>query len=218
MSTDKAYRTVDDSFSIEDVGSTLLDHLAKGLYPEAEVLREYIQNAIDAHRIWKHETDTEPEGPIQVEVRGDRLSVIDYGIGMSKEEVRKVKSIAITSKLYTEISLTGHKGVGIWAGLSDFDTLILDTTKKGYALGYRLTIHFRRIIESINDRTNIGEVMDGNYFIEEYDEEIEKHSTSVTLVNPNAKACYSPPLMKLEQRLAVFVLVRLTPTLRSLRK
>ena len=110
--------------------------------------------------------------------------MIDYGIGMSKEEVRKVKSIAITSKLYTEISLTGHKGVGIWAGLSYFNTLILDTTKKGYALGYRLTIHFRRIVESINDRTNIGEVMDGNYFIEEYDEEIEKHSTSVTLVNP----------------------------------
>ncbi len=184
MSTDKGYRTVDDSFSIKDVGSKLLDHLAKGLYPEAEVLREYIQNAIDAHRIWKHQTNTEPEGPIQVEVRGDRLSVIDYGVGMSIEEVRKVKSIAITSKWDEEIPLTGHKGVGIWAGLSYFDILILETTKRGDPFGYRLTIHFNRIVESIDDRTNIGEVMDGNYFIEEYDEEIEKHSSSVTLVNP----------------------------------
>src|SRR5437660_872349 len=182
MSTDKGYRTIDDTFGIEDVGSTLLDHLAKGLYPEAEVLREYIQNAIDAHRIWKHKTGTEPEGPIQVEVRGERLSVIDYGVGMSKEEVRKVKSIAITSKLDSEIPLTGHKGVGIWAGLSYFETLILETTKRGDPFGYRLTIHFRKIVESISDRANIGEVMGGNYFIEEYDEEIEKHSTSVTLV------------------------------------
>jgi hypothetical protein len=184
MSADREFRKVDDTFGIEDVGSTLLDHLAKGLYPEAEVLREYIQNAIDAHRIWKHQTGTDPEGPIQVEVRGQRLSVIDYGVGMSKQEVKKVKSIAITSKLDADILLTGHKGVGIWAGLSYFDTLILETTKRGDPFGYKLTIHFRRIVESINDRTNIGEVMDGNYLIEEFDEEIDKHFTSVTLVNP----------------------------------
>src|SRR5437588_11459980 len=84
----KRYRLLDDRFGIEDVGSTLLDHLAKGLYPADEVLREYIQNAIDAHRMWKHETQTEPEGPIQIEIRGDRLSILDYGIGMFELTVR----------------------------------------------------------------------------------------------------------------------------------
>ena len=50
MSNNKKYRRLNDQFSIKDVGSTLLNHLAKGLYPADEVLREYVQNAIDAHR------------------------------------------------------------------------------------------------------------------------------------------------------------------------
>src|SRR6266566_2598065 len=170
MTIVRKYRELDDSFGIRDVGSTLLDHLAKGLYPADEVLREYIQNAIDAHRIWKYETGTEPEGPIQIEVRGDRLSVIDYGIGMTESEVRRVKSIAVTSKVDADIALTGHKGVGIWAGLSYFETLILDTTRRGSNEGYRLTIHFKRIVDGISDRADIGEVMEGNYIIEAYEE------------------------------------------------
>ena len=184
MNNDKKYRHLSDQFTIKDVGSTLLNHLAKGLYPADEVIREYVQNAIDAHRLWKREYSTEPEGPIQIEVRGDRLSILDYGIGMFEEEVRRVKSIAVTTKVDTNLSLTGHKGVGIWAGLSYFDTLILETTRRGSDLGYRLTIHFKRIVDSINDRADIGEVMGNNYLIEEYNEEYDEHYTSVTLEKP----------------------------------
>ncbi|HMH09791.1 MAG TPA: ATP-binding protein [Candidatus Nitrosopolaris rasttigaisensis] len=180
----KQYRSLDDKFSIEDVGSTLLNHLAKGLYPADEVLREYIQNAIDAHRLWRHETDTEPDGPIQIEVRGDCLSVLDYGIGMDEREVRRVKSIAVTSKADTEIDLTGHKGVGVWAGLSFFNILTLQTTKRGLNKGYRLTIYFKKIVDLISDRADIGQVMKDNYFIEEYNEPEEEHYTIVTLQDP----------------------------------
>ena len=184
MPVDKRYRLLDDQFGIEDVGSTLLDHLAKGLYPADEVLREYIQNAIDAHRLWEHENHSKPDGPIQVEIRGDRLSILDYGIGMAEFEVRRVKSIAVTSKIDSEVLLTGHKGVGIWAGLSYFETLILETTRRGSKLGYRLTIHFKRIVKSIDYQADIGKVMKDNYFIEVYDAEEEEHYTSVTLERP----------------------------------
>jgi Histidine kinase-, DNA gyrase B-, and HSP90-like ATPase len=184
MLDESRYRRVPDQFSIKDVGSKLLDHLAKGLYPADEVLREYIQNAVDAHRIWLHDYHTEPEGPIQVEVRGDRLSILDYGIGMNEEEVRKVKSIAVTGKIDTDIPLTGHKGVGIWAGLSYFERLILETSRRGSTSGYRLTIYFKRIVNSIDDRYDIGEVMENNYFIDEFDEDYDEHYTSITLENP----------------------------------
>ena len=184
MSNNKKYRRLNDQFSIKDVGSTLLNHLAKGLYPADEVLREYVQNAIDAHRLWRNEYHTEPDGPIQIEVRGDQLSILDYGVGMFEDEVRRVKSIAVTTKMDTDVLLTGHKGVGIWAGLSYFETLTLETTRRGSIKGYRLTIYFKRIVISISDRADIGEVMENNYFIDEYDEEINEHYTNITLDKP----------------------------------
>ena len=99
MADSNKYRRVPDKFSIKDVGSTLLNHLAKGLYPADEVIREYIQNAIDAHRLWRKRYRSEPDGPIQVEIRGDQLSFLDYGIGMNEDEIRGVKSIAVTTKV-----------------------------------------------------------------------------------------------------------------------
>ena len=41
-------KKIDDKFKIEHVGSSLLNELAKGLYQPESVIREYIQNAIDA--------------------------------------------------------------------------------------------------------------------------------------------------------------------------
>jgi len=198
MPVDKRYRLLDDQFGIEDVGSTLLDHLAKGLYPADEVLREYIQNAIDAHRLWEHENHSKPDGPIQVEIRGDRLSILDYGIGMDEVEVRRVKSIAVTSKIDSEVLLTGHKGVGIWAGLSYFETLILETTRRSSKLGYRLTIHFKRIVKSIDYQADIGKVMKDNYFIEVYDVEEEEHYTSVTLEKPTRSSDWFTEVSKVK--------------------
>ena len=181
---DRFITRLQDEFSLEDVGSTLLQDLAKGIYQPDEVIREYIQNAVDAHRLWKDETGTDPDGPIQIEIRGDIISIYDYGIGMAETEVRKVKSIAVSDKPMADVSLTGHKGVGIWAGLSYFDTLELYSTKRGVERGYRLTIHFKRIVDAIGQSVHIGEVLNPNYRIEEFEEAKDEHYTVVTLKNP----------------------------------
>ncbi|MDR3564635.1 MAG: ATP-binding protein [Negativicutes bacterium] len=185
MSGSKSFRRkLNDSFSLDDVGSTLLEELAKGLYQPEEVLREYIQNAIDAHRMWKKETESEPEAAIQIEVQGNKISIIDNGIGMDEQEIKKVKAIAVSKKRDADVLLTGHKGVGIWAGLSYFDSLTLYSTKYGSNLMYKLTIYFKKIVDSINENTNIGEALNPNYSIEEYEENIEDHYTMVTLQGP----------------------------------
>ena len=175
--------TIPDEFGLADIGSTLLEELAKGLYQPEEVVREYVQNAIDAHRQAVAIGDT-PTGAVQIEFRGNSLVFYDYGIGMDEFTIRKVKSIAISRKRDAGLPLTGHKGVGVWAGLSYFNTLTLVTTRKGNKNAYELVIHFDKIVEAISDTRHIGEVLNPNYQIRYYAAEKDEHYTTVTLTGP----------------------------------
>jgi hypothetical protein len=180
----KHMKRLDDKFTIENVGSTLLNELAKGLYSTEAVIREYVQNAVDAHRLWKNDSGKNPEGPIQVEYGNNEIRVYDYGIGMNEKEVREVKSVAVSPKRKEDIRLTGHKGVGIWAGFSFFESLTLRTSKHGTSKGYQLTLNFQNILKAIDVDVNIGAVIDPNYSIFEYIEAEDKHYTEVYLENP----------------------------------
>lgn len=184
MTNRKKLQAIDDQFSLEDVGSTLLEDLAKGLYEPDEVIREYIQNAVDAHRLYLNLTGSQPDGSIQIEMRENIINIMDYGIGMDFEEIKRVKSIAVSRKRSADIRLTGHKGVGIWAGLSFFENLRIYSTARGSNRGYELRIDFNGIVQGINDERNIGEVLNPNYSIEEYEEDEGEHYTIVTLENP----------------------------------
>lgn len=138
---------IEDEFTLEDIGSTLLEELAERLYQPQGVVREYVQNAVDAHRQWFNETGTQPEGPVNIVVRPNSLCIMDFGIGLNLEEIKKVKSIAVSSKRSADIKLTGHKGVGIWAGLSFFQKITIYSTSRGSERGYELTIYFKEIKE-----------------------------------------------------------------------
>lgn len=179
---------IEDAFTINDVGSTLLEELAKGLYQPEEVIREYVQNAVDAHRLWIHEAATQPEGPVQIELGADRIAILDYGIGMDEAAIRRVKAIAVSPKKSAEVGLTGHKGVGIWAGLSYFESLTLSSTKRGINRAYRLTIDFEGIVSDISEDVDIGTVLNEHYRIDEYEAETETHFTNVELQVPTRSA------------------------------
>jgi hypothetical protein len=178
-----------DEFTIANIGANLLRNLAEGLYSPAEVVREYVQNAIDAHRLWEHvEAGELPTDPVQIEVLDEDLVIIDYGIGMNEAGVKAVKDISVSSKPLFDVHLTGHKGVGIWAGLSYFDQLTLFTSTRGDVRGYKLTLRFREMADLIRSSKvhslHVGEVLNPNFTIEYYDEEVERHGTIVRLSAP----------------------------------
>ena len=185
MPTNKKFvDKVEDEFTLEDIGSTLLEELAERLYQPQGVVREYIQNAVDAHRQWTNESGASPEGPVGIVVRPNGLSIMDYGIGLNLEEMKKVKSIAVSRKRSADIKLTGHKGVGIWAGLSFFQKMTMYSTAQGSDRGYELTIYFKQIKDAISDATSIGAVLNPNYHIHQYEDSPEEHYTNVELEGP----------------------------------
>lgn len=173
-----------DEFTICNIGSTLLHELAKGLYQPEHVIREYVANAVDAHRSWLGVTGKDVEQPVQIELRPNSISILDYGIGMDESEIRDVKSIAVSRKPSSEIRLTGHKGVGIWAGLSFFERIVVYTTRQGVNRGYELTVEFKDIVSGISDDKDIGSVLNANFHIDTYDEPTEEHFTTITLEAP----------------------------------
>jgi hypothetical protein len=185
MADKRKIRTIATNFGLEDVGSTLLEELAKGLYQPDEVIREYIQNAIDAHRIYKSKTGEDPEGPIQIEMRDNNITIYDYGIGMNQDEIQKVKSIGVSKKRNADIGLTGHKGVGIWAGLSFFESITIYSKTRGSKYAYQLKINFKNIVDGISDEKHIGEVLNPNHTIIQMEtSDIDEHLTYVILENP----------------------------------
>ena len=48
MSRKDKWATKIEDFYIEDVGGRVLEHLAEGIYSDEAILREYVQNAVDA--------------------------------------------------------------------------------------------------------------------------------------------------------------------------
>jgi len=184
LSTRTLVEHLSDKFTLDDVGSSLLQDLARGLYHRHETVREYVQNAVDAHRLFAHLNGVEPGGPIQIEVGANKLSFLDRGVGMPEKEIRRVKSIAVSKKANADIPLTGHKGVGIWAGLSYFEKLTILSTSLGDPKAFELIIHFGRIARAISDEASIDQVLNNNYEINAYEEDPNEHYTDVSLEGP----------------------------------
>ena len=178
----------DDELRREQVGSTLLHELAEGLYGWQEVIREYVQNAVDSHLEWAEEDGQFPAQPIQIEVRSDRITFYDFGIGMDEQRARDVKAIGISTKARNPagegFKQTGYKGVGIWAGLSFFEQLVINTTALGSDVGFEIRINFKGIKDAIAPNVPIFPVINSNHEIERYDANSEEHHTTVSLIRP----------------------------------
>lgn len=189
MPIDQILGQVDDRFDIKNIGADLLANLARGLYSPAEVVREYIQNAVDAHRVWEHSVSGErPEGPVQIEILEDNLTIVDYGSGMDERLIRLVKDISKSPKPLMDLELTGHKGVGIWAGLSYFDTLTIYSSILNSTSGYRMVIDFRKIADLLHSEEvhslDVGEVLNPHYRIDKYEADRDAHGTTIRLTGP----------------------------------
>ncbi|HVT11651.1 MAG TPA: ATP-binding protein [Fimbriimonadaceae bacterium] len=179
------WKDVEADWTIKDIGAPLLASLAEGLYDAHEVLREYVQNAIDSYVDFRKLTGRDPQNTVQIFVDEDvaQVRIYDRGVGMDKAAIRQAKSIAVSNKLGRQNDFVGFRGIGIWSGLSVCDRLIVRTSKVGVPALYRLTIDFKAVRDHVYEPIPVDELLQGKFSIQEQEHDIEDHFTEVTLVN-----------------------------------
>jgi hypothetical protein len=180
-----SWASIPTEYSIKDIGAPLLASLAEGLYTPEEVLREYVQNAIDSYADFRTTTGLQPANTVQILItpRTGEVHIMDRGLGMDRDDVERAKAIAVSPKLQRPNDFIGFRGIGIWSGLSACDTLVLETTKRGVPYRYRLTMDFKTIRERLYDPIPIDDLLRGKIGIEEQPAEPEEHYTRVQLAN-----------------------------------
>jgi hypothetical protein len=176
---------VSANWTISDIGAPLLASLAEGLYDAQEVLREYVQNAVDSYVDFRRLTGRDPQNTVQVFIDSNaaEVHVMDRGVGMDRDDILLAKSIAVSPKLSRPNDFVGFRGIGIWSGLSVCDTLTLETTKINVPFLYRLKIDFKSIREHIYEPIPIDELLRGRFEIHQQDTNLEDHYTHVRLIN-----------------------------------
>src|SRR3954468_17913030 len=89
------WKLLDDELEWDDVGGRLLANIARGMYSPQGVLREYVQNPVDAYKDLALPSD---EHKIIITPGKDSLSIQDFGVGMDDKGIREAKKIAVSTK------------------------------------------------------------------------------------------------------------------------
>jgi hypothetical protein len=120
----------DGSFDIPvteaHVGAGLLDSLSSGMYPDVyDILREYIQNAIDAHAT-----------TVRVSVSKHEVTVLDDGDGMGLEDLDNARKVGVSGKPGT--GKIGFRGIGVYSSFAVCDQVEVVTRPRGGTETFRL--------------------------------------------------------------------------------
>ncbi len=150
----------EQTFSFQAEVTRLLHIVTHSLYSDKEIfLRELISNASDACDRLRYAALTEPsllnDAPqlgitIAIDKPGRKLSIIDNGIGMSREElinnlgtIARSGTAAFLENLPKDaggtVSLIGQFGVGFYSAFMVADQVEVTSRKAGDALGSRWT-------------------------------------------------------------------------------
>ncbi|MBZ5631458.1 MAG: ATP-binding protein [Acidobacteriia bacterium] len=179
-----SWKDINDQFTIEDIGAPLLANLAKGIYTPEAVLREYVQNAADAYsdlEELKKKKLAATDKQIDIYLQdNDTLAIQDSGVGMTLQEIKHYKRIALSPKLGKDRA--GFRGIGIWAGFSACDALQVETSKVGDPHKYRLTLDFGEMRKLVHENIDVKQLLDDRYSIEEDAAPAGDHYTQVRLV------------------------------------
>ena len=105
-------------FSGQDIGADILPIITTGLYRDPlDTLREYVQNAIDAHA-----------SKIEIAVTSDLVSIRDNGDGMSREIAQRAMRLGMSDKNPKDD--VGFRGIGIYSAFNTCDKLEVYTRPK----------------------------------------------------------------------------------------
>jgi len=120
-----------------DIGAEIISILTRGMYPDPrDVVREYIQNGIDAGA-----------ENIQVKVRLDSVVVQDNGVGMDYATLRKAVRLGISDK--NPKNNVGFMGIGIYSAFHLCEKMTIHTRKKD-ANPLRLIMDFKSMKEHLD--------------------------------------------------------------------
>jgi len=120
-----------------DIGAEIISILTRGMYPDPrDVVREYIQNGIDAGA-----------ENIQVKVRLDSVVVQDNGVGMDYATLRKAVRLGISDK--NPKNNVGFMGIGIYSAFHLCEKMTIHTRKKD-ANPLRLVMDFKSMKEHLD--------------------------------------------------------------------
>jgi hypothetical protein len=180
-----SWKDIKDQFTIQDIGAPLLANLAKGIYSPEAVLREYVQNAADAY-IDLEESRKKKLPPTEKQIdiylqENDTLAIQDSGVGMNLQDIRQYKRIALSPKLGKDRA--GFRGIGIWAGFSACDALVVESSKQGDPHKYRLTLNFGEMRKRVSENIDVKQLLDDRYCIEEDVAPAADHYTQIRLGN-----------------------------------
>lgn len=99
--------------SEDEIGGELLNILSKGLYTNPlDAIREYVQNSIDANA-----------DQVEIQVTGNSVFILDYGDGMSDQELLQARDFGVSAKSIVEN--VGFRGIGIYSGFDLCERLII---------------------------------------------------------------------------------------------
>jgi hypothetical protein len=178
-----SWKDIKDQFTIQDIGASLLANLAKGIYSPEAVLREYVQNAADAYiDLEEFRKKKLPHTEKQIDIylqENDTIAIQDSGVGMNLQDIKQYKRIALSPKLGKDRA--GFRGIGIWAGFSACDTLVVVTSKHGDPHKYRLTLNFSEMRKRVSENIDVKQLLDDRYCIEEDAAPAADHYTQIRL-------------------------------------
>src|SRR5262245_58241945 len=135
-------RTEPFKFTEDMIGSEVLERFSKDIYNPKAIVRELVSNANDSYiQLEEYLTDAGEEldicREVRVSVADSSVIVADDGLGMDRDDIDKLVSIALTDKRDLP-GVRGYRGIGFWSAFTGGEQIVVETTKFGNNRLYRL--------------------------------------------------------------------------------
>jgi hypothetical protein len=198
-------------FTAEMIGSEILERFSKDIYNPKAIVRELVSNAHDSYAQLEQylteigeELDTIPE--VRVDVADNSIIISDAGLGMNREDIDKLVSIALTDK--REMSgVRGYRGIGFWSAYTGGEQVVVETTSLGDDRLYRLILNTKSMRERQTPNTSIGSIMNDPECVrlESEPAEPEQHGTKVIIIAETPEGRLYPLVNDPEQMRSVLL-------------
>ena len=124
------------------VGTNLLDIVSGALYGNVlDILREYIQNAVDAEA-----------KRVRIVLRDGEVWIRDDGTGLTPERLDGARKVAVSAKREDQV---GFRGIGLYSSYATCDSLELITRPKGQRDVFVLRLNFKGMRAEIERRDEL---------------------------------------------------------------